>query len=86
MIAPTKVIGMERRRPITDAAYALTMSSVSAEADRVRVGATRIPANAASMEPMIQALRAFVLALDPLSEVSVRSSTLARMVTPIRVR
>jgi hypothetical protein len=43
-MAPTKVIGMERRRPITDAAYALTMSSVSAEADRVSVGATRIPA------------------------------------------
>ncbi len=46
----------------------------------------RIPASAASMEPMIQALRALVMALDPLSEVSVRSSTLARMVTPMRVR
>ena len=62
------------------------MSSVSAEADKVRVGATRMPASAASIEPMIQALRALAMALDPLSEVSVRSSTLARMVTPIRVR
>ena len=62
------------------------MRSVSAEADRVRVGAMRIPASAASMDPMIQALRALAIALDPLSEVSVRSSTLARMVTPIRVR
>ena len=62
------------------------MSSVRAGADKVRVGAMRIPASAASMEPMIQALRALVTALDPLSEVSVRSSTLARMVTPIRVR
>ena len=62
------------------------MSSVSADAERESVGAMRMPASAANIDPIIHALRALVFALDPLREVSVRSSTLARIVIPIRVR
>ena len=59
---------------------------VRAVADRVSVGATKMPANAARTQPMIHAARAFPTLLDPLSAVRVGSSTDARMVTPIRVR
>ena len=52
MRAPTKVIGRLRSRPIIDAAYALTISSVSGSADRFSLGATRMPASEASCVPM----------------------------------
>ena len=55
-------------------------------AESVSVGATKMPASAARTQPMTQADRALATLLEPFSAVSVRSSTVARMVTPSRVR
>ena len=55
-------------------------------AESETVGATRIPATAASMQPTIHADLALRTLLAPLRTVSLRSSTEARIVTPTRVR
>ncbi len=62
------------------------MSSVSAVAESVTVGATKMPASAARTHPTTQAERALRTLLAPFSVVNVRSSTDARIVTPSRVR
>jgi hypothetical protein len=84
--APTKVIGKLRNRPNMAAAYALTMTTVSAMWFIVAIGAMRMPASAAREQPIAHASAAERSGRAPWRRASGRLSTEARMSSPVRVR
>ena len=85
-IAPTKVSGRLGNRPKTAAVYALTINSDSWKASSETIDAINIPPTAASTVPTIQAIRLARTGSAPVSPTSARSSTVARISTPVRVR
>ena len=86
--APTKVSGRLRNRPNMAAAKALITSSVRSVvlSDPPLNGVMRIPASADSETPSIQLTSDVRSGRPPVSCNSGRSSTTARMATPVRVR
>ncbi len=83
---PTNVHGRLRRRPMIAAAKASTMNSVSTSTRNPTLGARRIPAIAAIDDPSAHANDDTRPGRTPCSAASSRSSTTARMATPVRLR
>jgi hypothetical protein len=83
---PTNVHGRLRRRPMIAAANASTMKSVSTSTRSPTVGARRIPAIAAIDDPSAHANPETRPGRTPCNAASCRSSTTARIATPVRLR
>ena len=72
--------------PTTAAAYATTTISVRLRISRFRTGAIRMPATAASDAPIAHDSKLMRAGDAPFSAARLRSSTTARIATPVRVR